>query len=149
MTQQLQRGIEAYGAARRSQVPLRALVDLYDSMFCAISHAKAFCLQSRPEDEFNSVMRATLIIQGLSANLNDGDQRTKSIAETMQKYYRTTLEQLHRAKQAKSPDAELRYASVQRQVLVMRNAWASVAGMPELSLAGSAIFSDSPAKTAE
>lgn len=124
-------GIRAYGAARRTQTPLRVIVELYDLMLCSVAHAKAAKLEARPEDEFNAVLHVTKIIEGLDSAIND-EPKAKPIADTLHVYYKTTLTQLHRAKQAKSPDAELRYGSVQRQILAMREAFANIAGVPSL-----------------
>jgi len=125
-----QAGVSAYGAARKTQTPIKVLVELYDAAFASVSKAKAFKLESRVEDEFNAVVRATQILHSLDSILEENDDRAKNITEVMHAYYKTTLVQLHRAKQSKSPDAELRYASVQRQLLTMRDAWATVAGVP-------------------
>ncbi|WP_337996896.1 flagellar export chaperone FliS [Oleispirillum naphthae] len=125
-------GAKAYGAARRTQTPLRIIVELYDSVLCAVAHAKAACLQDDFEGEFNAIIAATKILQGLDGALNQTDPKARPIAEMLHDYYKTTIVQLHRAKQAKSPESELRYGSVQRQVLAMREAFAAIAGVPSL-----------------
>lgn len=124
-------GAKAYGAARRTQTPLRVIVELYDAMLCSVAHAKQAKLEGQPESEFHAVEKASKIIQSLDSALND-EPRAKPIADTLHGYYKTTMVQLHRAKQAKSPDAELRYASVQRQILAMREAFAGIAGVSSL-----------------
>ena len=124
-------GAQAYGAARRTQTPLRVIVELYDAMLCAVAHAKAAKLEGNPEIEFNAVVKASKIIQSLDSVLND-EPRAQPVVEPLHTYYKTTMTQLHRAKQAKSPDAEIRYGSVQRQILAMREAFAAVAGVPSL-----------------
>ncbi len=128
----LEMGVKAYGAARRAQTPLRVIVELYDATLCAVAHAKAACLEDDFEREFKAVERASGILQGLDGALNQTDPKAKPIAEVLRAYYKTTIVQLHRAKQAKSPDSELRYGSVQRQVLAMREAFAAIAGVPSL-----------------
>lgn len=127
-----QLGVQAYGAARRTQAPLRVIVELYDAMLCAVARAKQAKLETQPEAEFNAVNRVTQILLGLDGVLNRDDPRCGSLAETLHDYYKTTITQVHRARAARSPDAELRYASVQRQVLAMREAFAAIAGMPSL-----------------
>lgn len=127
-----QLGVQAYGAARRTQTPLRVIVELYDAMLCAVAHAKQAKLEGSPENEFRAVERATQVLLGLDGVLNHDDPRARPLAETLHAYYKTTLVQVHRARAAKSPDAELRYASVQRQILTMREAFAAVAGVPSL-----------------
>lgn len=122
----------AYGVARRNQTPLRVIVELYDAMLCAVAHAKQAKLEGRPESEFKALERATQVLLGLDGTLNRDEPRTQALVETLHEYYKTTLVQVHRARAAKSPDAELRYASVQRQILTMREAFASVAGVPSL-----------------
>lgn len=124
-------GAKAYGAARRTQTPLRVIVELYDAMLCSVAHAKQAKLEGKPESEFNAVERVSKIIQSLDSALND-EPRAKPIADTLHDYYKTTMTQLHRAKQAKSPESETRYGSVQRQILAMREAFAAVAGVPSL-----------------
>lgn len=127
-------GAKAYGAARRTQTPLRIIVELYDSVLCAVAHAKAACLQNDFEAEFNAISSATRILQSLDGVLNQTDPKAKPITEILHDYYKTTIVQLHRAKRAKSPESELRYASVQRQVLAMREAFAAIAGVPSLMI---------------
>jgi len=130
-------GVKAYGAARRTQTPLCIIVELYDAVLCAVAHAKAACLQEDFEAEFNSVTSATKYLQGLDGALNRNDPKAKPLVGVLHDYYKTTIVQLHRAKQAKSPESELRYCSVQRQVLSMREAFAAVAGVPSLTVAKS------------
>ena len=124
-------GAKAYGAARRTQTPLRIVVELYDAMLCSVAHAKQAKLEGEPEAEFNAVVKASRIIQSLDGVLNE-EPKAKSLADTLHAYYKTTMTQLHRAKQAKSPEAEMRYGSVQRQILAMREAFAAIAGVPSL-----------------
>lgn len=124
-------GANAYRAARRTQTPLRVIVELYDAMLCSVAHAKAAKLEGRPETEVHAVERVTKIIQSLDSVLNE-EPRAKPVVEPLHAYYKTTMTQLHRAKQAKSPEAETRYGSVQRQILAMREAFAAVAGVPSL-----------------
>ncbi len=128
----LRMGVKAYGAARRAQTPLRVIVELYDSVLCSVAHAKAACLEDNFENELTAVVRAANILQGLDGALNQQDAKAKPVADVLHAYYKTTIVQLHRAKQAKSPDSELRYSSVQRQVLAMREAFAAIAGVPSL-----------------
>jgi len=130
---QHQTASKAYGAARQAQVPVRVMVELYDLIFCSISHAKAASLSNDIEAEFNAICKASRVLETLDGILDDQNARTKSIAETLHTFYKTTVIQLHRAKQAKSPESDLRYCSVQRQVLSMRDAWAVVAGVPSLT----------------
>lgn len=125
-------GVQAYGAARRNQAPLCVIVELYDAMLCAVAHAKQAKLEGHPENEFKALERTTQVLLGLDGVLNRDDPRATSLSDTLHEYYKTTLVQVHRARAAKSPDAELRYASVQRQILAMREAFASVAGVPSL-----------------
>jgi flagellar secretion chaperone FliS len=128
----LEAGVRAYGAARRAQTPLRVVVELYDSVLCSVAHAKIACLENDLEAEFNAVVRASGIMQALDGALNQSDPKAKAIADVLHGYYKTTIVQLHRAKQAKTPESELRYSSVQRQVLAMREAFAAIAGVPSL-----------------
>ncbi|MBN2751824.1 MAG: flagellar protein FliS [Rhodospirillaceae bacterium] len=132
MNTSYQKGMAAYGAARRTQAPLCVIVDLYDSILCSVAHAKASCLQKDFEGEFHAVDRASRILQSLDGVLRQNDPKAKPVSEILHDYYKTTIVQLHRAKQAKSPDSELRYGSVQRQVLAMREAFAAIAGVPSL-----------------
>ncbi len=125
-------GAQAYAAARRTQPPLRVVVELYDAMLAAVARAKQAKLEGLPENEFSAVQRATQILLGLDGVLDHDAPRARTLADNLHVYYKTTLTQLHRARAAKSPDAEIRYASVQRQVLTMREAFASVAGVPSL-----------------
>lgn len=124
-------GIKAYGAARRTQTPLRAVVELYDAMLCSVAHAKVACLEGRPEAEFQAIEKVSKILQGLDGILNE-DPQAMPVTEVLHEYYKTTIVQLHRACQSKSPDSELRYGSVHRQILKMREAFASIAGVPSL-----------------
>lgn len=124
-------GAKAYGAARRTQSPLRVIVELYDAILCAISHAKAASLEGKPEAEFHAVEKASRILQTLDGVLNE-DPKAQPVTDTLHEYYKTTIVQLHRAAQSKSPDSELRYGSVHRQVLKMRESFASIAGVPSI-----------------
>lgn len=124
-------GAKAYGAARRTQTPLRVIVELYDTMLCAVSHAKAASLEGKPEAEFHAVEKVSRILQTLDGVLNE-DPKAKPITDVLHEYYKTTLVQLHKACQAKSPEAELRYSSVHRQILKMRQAFAPIAGVPSI-----------------
>lgn len=124
-------GAKAYGAARRTQSPLRVIVELYDAILCSVAHAKLACLEGKPEVEFHAVEKASRILQTLDGVLND-DPKAKPISDNLHQYYKTTIVQLYRAKQSKSPDSELRYGSVHRQVLKMREAFAAIAGVPSI-----------------
>lgn len=128
----MQAGAKAYGSARRTQSPLRVIVELYDSVLCSVARAKAASLTEDYEREFNAVCAAERILQSLDGVLAQDDPKAKPIAEVLHNYYTATLTQLRRAKAAKSPDSEYRYGSVQRQVLAMREAWAAIAGVPSL-----------------
>jgi len=125
-------GTKAYGAARRTQTPLRVIVELYDSVLCSVAHAKVACLQEDFEGEFKAISSATRVLQGLDGALNQDDPKARPIVDVLHDYYKTTIVQLNRANQAKSPESELRYGSVQRQVLAMREAFAAIAGVPSL-----------------
>jgi len=128
----LKAGLKAYGAARRTQTPVRIVVELFDAVLCAVAKAKAARLMKNYEDEFNAVCRANQILAGLDSVVDENQPKVKPIAEILHNYYALTVEQLHRAKQTKGEEGESRYGSVHRQILTMREAWAWIAGVPSL-----------------
>ena len=124
----------AYGAARRTLSPLHVVVEFYDAALTAVAHAGRAKSMSDPEREFQALTEAARILQALDSCLARKDLQAKPMAETLHAYYRSVIAQLHAAKMTRGPAGLARYASVHRQLLTMREAWAELAGVRSLTV---------------
>ncbi|CCG06954.1 flagellar export chaperone FliS [Pararhodospirillum photometricum] len=127
------KALQAYGVARRAQPPLKVLVEVYDAVLTQVARAKVARVENRREDEFKCLSKATNILTEMDANLNRRDPDALAMTETLSRYYQTVIVQAHTAFRTKGDAGLDRYSSVHRQVLVMRDAWANLAGEPPLT----------------
>ena len=137
----------AYATARRTLPPLRIIIELYDMVLTSVAHARTERGKGNFEREFEAVSRAAGILQGLDLCLS-ADERAGPLTKTLHAYYRRTLAQLHAAKRARGDAAVEKYASVQRQVVSMREAWAKLAGCSRTDGPNSAALAAYPARNA-
>ena len=138
----------AYASARRTLPPLRIVVELYDMVLTSVAHARAERQRGSFEREFEALSRAAGILQGLDLCLGSNDARTGAVTATLHAYYRRTLAQLHAAKRARGDAADAQYASVHRQVVSMREAWAKLAGCSQADGPEPAAVAAYPARNA-
>jgi len=124
----------AYGQARRTKPPITLVVDVYDSILTLVARAKAARHQNKRDQEFSSMSLATRMLAAMEGCLNHRDDRTRALSGTLSGYYKQTIMQLHAAAQTRGAGGVDRYASVYRQIVSMRDAWAVVAGVPPLSV---------------
>lgn len=128
MTQNLAQAIGAYRVAATQVHPLVAVVKLFDETLKRIALAIASIEDKRHEDAYIHISRASLILRGLAGNLTF--DKGEDVAKTLQTTYVTNMIALHTAYGKK--DAVARYRKIRSGLLELRNAWATVAGMPEL-----------------
>ena len=125
----------AYGTGRRTQSPLRIVVELFDMALTRVAHAKAERESGDREKEFAALSAAVRLLCGLDACLDRTDAQAAPVARSLHAYYQRTVAQLHAAMRTRGSDGIERYASVHRQILSMREAWARLAGAPSLRIA--------------
>lgn len=133
MTKAVATAIGAYRAAATQVHPLVAVVKLFDETLRRISQA-AQCLETKQfEDAYIHISRASLILRGLARNLrfDVGGQAGEELSGTLKQAYVTNMIALHTAYGKK--DASARYRRIRAGLLELRNSWAVVAGMRELS----------------
>ena len=119
----------AYGKTQQHTASdMVALVELYDRILITLKKAAVARREGRYEDENNAVNLIIRAFTGLKARLNF--KQGGSVAVTLENYYDRLIQQL-RLKH-KSADRQAFYESMDRQVLVMRDAWAQLAGRPKL-----------------
>jgi len=132
MTKAVATAIGAYRVAATQVHPLVAVVRLFDETLRRISKA-AQCLEAKQfEDAYIHVSRASLILRGLARNLRSdlGGKAGEELSGTLKQAYVANMIALHTAYGKK--DAAARYRRIRAGLLELRNAWAVVAGMPEL-----------------
>ncbi len=134
----MSQALAAYGTARRAQSPLKLVVELYDVALTSVARAKMERMLENSEREFQAMRQAVRIFEELNACLNMSDTRARPVSEELRRYYQRTLRQLHAAKRTRGEAAVEGYASVHRQILAMREAWAELAGVHPLVSASSA-----------
>ena len=125
----------AYGNGRRTQSPLRIVVELFDTALTRVAHAKAERKTGNREKEFEALSAAVHVLCGLDACLDRTHPQAQPVVHTLHTYYQRTIVQLHAAMRAPGGDGIERYGSVHRQILCMREVWAGLAGSPSLRAA--------------
>ncbi|MBB4265510.1 flagellar protein FliS [Roseospira visakhapatnamensis] len=125
--------IAAYGQARRRQPPLKLIVEVYDMALTLVARARAARAEGVRDSEIQALTLAGRILEELEGCLNRRDPRARPMSDALSGYYRTVMAQLHKATRSQGDEALERYGSVHRQLLVMRDAWAAVAGMAPLT----------------
>ena len=128
MTQTHNHAIAAYRVGATQVHPLVAVVKLFDEVLRRIRRAQSDTESRRMEDAYINISRASLILRGLSSNLRA--EHGADIASTLKQTYITNMIALHTA--FGKADAVERYDRIVEGLTSLRNAWADVAGMPEV-----------------
>ena len=117
--------ISAYQAAILTTPPLQGVVMLYDGVLRAIAAAQAAATRMDYEAQFNEVMKAARILNGLNAclDLEQGGQVAHGLREMYQALVKALLSSVGRPTGA---EALRRLADA---VTLTRDAWAEIAGM--------------------
>lgn len=129
---ELATAIAAYGQARRRQPPLKMVVEVYDMLLTLVIRARSARIDGGRLTEVHTLSLAGRVLAALDGCLDRQDPRARSLTRTLSAYYKGVLVQVHTAARSQGEAALERYTSVYRQLLVMRNAWASVAGVAPL-----------------
>jgi flagellar protein FliS len=123
---QLKYSISAYQAAKRTAPPLRAVVLLYDEILKRIALAAAAARRDDFECQFNEVMYAAKILNGLNncLDMEMGGSVAVSLREMYQAVIRALLGSVGRNSGAEACDRLI------DAVRLTRNAWAEISGQP-------------------
>jgi flagellar secretion chaperone FliS len=118
--------IAAYQTAIRTTSPLNAVVMLYDGVLVRTAAAAAAARRKDYETQFNEVMRAAKIINGLNAylDMDAGGKVAVSLREMYQAVAGALLSSVGRSTGAEALD------KIGAAVRMTRNAWADIAGVP-------------------
>ena len=116
----------AYRQAATVLPPEMAVVRLYDCVIVLIQRTVDALEAKRRDEGFALVNRAAAILRGLSHVLNY--ERGGALAARLQKMYSKNIVALYGT--LSKPDAPLRYRKLAEGLMEMRDAWATVAGMP-------------------
>ena len=120
------RAAQAYQRAATTVPPLTAVVMLYDGAILSIKRAAAAVEAERFEESFGQLTRATTILNGLAVELDLG--AGGGLAERLKTtYLRNTLALL---RSVGKPDAAARFRRVAGGLADLRDAWATIAGLP-------------------
>jgi len=123
---QLAYSISAYQAAKRTAPPLKAVVLLYDEVLKRIALAAAAARSKDFEAQFNEVMHAAKILNGLDNCLDM--ERGGRVAVSLRDMYKATVHALLGSVGRKSgAEACERLVAA---VKLTRDAWAEIAGLP-------------------
>ena len=116
----------AYQTAIMTTPPLKRVVLLYDGILIRIASAAAAARRKDYEMQFNEVMRAAKIVNGLNRYLDmeAGGKVARSLREMYQAVAKALLSSVGRSTGAEALD------KVGAAVRVTRNAWAEIAGLP-------------------
>lgn len=117
----------AYRQAAASVHPSVAVVKVYDEAILAIVNAVRAKECNEHERAFSTVLRAAMILRGLSHSLDF--TKGGAVAERLFAVYRSYILQLHLS--YGKDDAVHRYRTLLGGLIDLRNAWATIAGMPE------------------
>jgi len=129
---QYAKAMAAYGQARRAQSPVVRVVEVFDGALANVARAKAARAAGRRDEEFNAMALAARLLQEMEGCLDTQDDRVRAMSTMLSGFYRRTIMQLHGAVRGKGEGALARYASIYRQLVSMRNAWAQIAGVSQL-----------------
>lgn len=116
------RAMNAYRAAAETVSPAVAIVMLYDGAIQRLALAKCAIIDSRIEDRFNLVNKATAIIHGLQSQLDFG--AGGEIAEMLNGYYNYIL---HRMNQINISNDSAICDEIIERLREMRASWALIA----------------------
>lgn len=132
------KGYDAYGVSRRgagayqaaaSQPQMFQNIRLLDELLAHVLHAHTADQASQQAAEVAAVESATLILRGLNAML---DKRQGRVAENLGKTYRSLIVALHGV--CSMVDTQGQYPRLYAAILELRNAWASINGLPFAAL---------------
>lgn len=116
--------ISAYQAAQLTTPPLKVVVMLYDGILVRIARAAESARQGDFQKQFEAVMSAARIIDGLNRHLDmeRGGQVAKGLRETYESVARALFRSVGREAGAEACE---RLAVAVRE---LRDAWAEIAG---------------------
>jgi flagellar secretion chaperone FliS len=118
-------GISAYQSAQRTTPPLTAVVMLYDGILVRIMKAAESARQGDFQTQFESVMSAARIIDGLNRHLDM--ERGGEVATRLRDTYESVARALFRSVGSKkAPEVCDKLAVAVRE---LRDAWAEIAGV--------------------
>ncbi len=126
MNPQLQMSMAAYRKAATSVHPSVAVVRLYDETILAVIQAIRAKEAHDHEGAFVKVLRAATILRGLSHSLDFA--KGGAISERLFSVYKRYILLLHVS--YGKPDVVRRYRRLLEGLTELRDAWASIAGMP-------------------
>ncbi len=121
--------ISAYQAAQLTTPPLKVVVMLYDGILVRIARAAEYARQGDFQKQFESVMSAARIIDGLNRHLDmeKGGQVAVGLRETYEAVARALFRSVGKET---APEACDKLVSAVRE---LRDAWAEIAGEAKLS----------------
>ena len=114
----------AYGRAQYTRSELSVLVEIYDRMIATLSHAREARKQGELDREFELAEIVVRALVGLKSRLNH--KRGGTVAVSLENYYGRLIAQLQM--RHTSADRDSFYASLIRQVSLMRDSWSNIAG---------------------
>lgn len=120
------RAASAYRSVAATVAPLTAVVMLYDGTITALQRTVQEWEARRFEESHKHLLRATTILRGLDHNLDYG--RGGAVAERLHATYNALILAALRA--FGRSDARARYRRIVTALIDMRNAWATLAGLP-------------------
>lgn len=117
--------ISAYQTAKRAVPPLKGIVLLYDEILKRVSLAAAAARRKDYETQFNEVMYAAKIINGLDGclDMERGGQVAASLREMYKAVVKALLGSVGRKTGAQACDR------LCEAVRLTRDAWAEIAGL--------------------
>jgi flagellar protein FliS len=126
MNPHLQMSVAAYRKAATSVHPSVAVVRLYDETILAVTQAIRAKQAGDHEGAFVKVLRAATILRGLSHSLDFA--KGGAVSERLFSVYKRYILLLHVS--YGKPDVVARYRKLLEGLGELRDAWASIAGMP-------------------
>ena len=114
--------LRAYQSSRVPLTGVAAAIELYDQATQRLTDARGQWADAAFDGAFESLRRAAMIFETLSANLDH--QRGKQVSATLLRYYTGLSFQTLAVPRQRDPLARL--DSLIRQVAVVRDAWAEV-----------------------
>lgn len=120
--------MSAYQNAIQTTPPLQAVVLLYDGVLVRLRNASDAAGRGDFGEQFNQILRATDILRGLLAALDQGQggELANKLRDTYEANMRAMMTSVGRAN---AQDCLRRIADGLRE---LRNAWSEIAGMPLL-----------------
>lgn len=126
------KALSAYRQSAAQVAPNVAVVRLYDEAIRRIRRASRAASDGRMEEAHVGVLRATAILLSLAGNLDF--EKSPDLATTLKQTYVTNIVALHGG--FGRPDMATRYGRLLEGLTELRNAWAQIAGLPEVSIRG-------------